>query len=105
VVSYQDTPSALRILNIVRTMPEAAGDRAHDRRQRHRALRAPARPRSPSDRGFADARQPCAGAGRRADAARLRRVQEQRDARYGLLRGYFTAPTTTPLTSCSMPGC
>jgi CPA2 family monovalent cation:H+ antiporter-2 len=51
---------------------QAAGDRAHDRRQRHRAaaLRRCDRGRARGDRRLADARQPCAGAGRRADAAR-----------------------------------
>ena len=73
VVSYHDTPSALKILHLVqRACAEGAGDRAHDRRQRPRAAarRRRDRGRARGDRGLADAGQPCAGAGRRADAAR-----------------------------------
>jgi monovalent cation:H+ antiporter-2, CPA2 family len=41
VVSYHDTPSALKILQLVREhAPQGAGDRAHHRRHRPRALRA-----------------------------------------------------------------
>ena len=74
VVSYHDTPSALKILRLVHDARAAgAGDRAHasttrdlerlQRRRRHRG-------RARGDRRLADAGQPRAGAGRRADAAR-----------------------------------
>ena len=76
VVSYHDTPSALKILHLVAlARADGAGRRSHDRRHRLRAAarRRRDRGRARSDRGLADARQPRARARRRADAARAAR--------------------------------
>ena len=73
VVSYPDTPSALKILRLVREhAPQGAGGGAHDRRRRPReaARGRRHRGRARGDRRLADAGQPRAGAGGRADAAR-----------------------------------
>jgi CPA2 family monovalent cation:H+ antiporter-2 len=92
VVTYLDTPSALKILQLVRACAAGAGDRAHHRRQpTWKACAPPAPPRWCPRRieGSADAGQPRAGAGGRADARVIRITRDARDARYGLLRGYF----------------
>jgi hypothetical protein len=92
VVSYPDTPSALKILRlvrehapqvpvVVRTIDDSRPGEAA-RRRRHRGG-------ARGHRRQPDAGQPCAGPGGRADAQGDPRLQDARDARYGLLRGYF----------------
>ena len=73
VVTYQDVPGALKVLANARSPCAAgAGDRAHAGRPRSREAAGRRRDRGGAggDRRLADAGQPCAGAGGRADAAR-----------------------------------
>jgi hypothetical protein len=93
VCSYHDTPSALKVLHlvqthaprvpvIVRTIDRRLRPRGAEGRRRHRG-------RARGDRGLADAGLARAGAGGRADAARDPLARDAREARYGLLRGFF----------------
>jgi CPA2 family monovalent cation:H+ antiporter-2 len=91
VVSYHDTPSALKVLHLVQRMRPGAGGGAHAGRQRPgEAARAGATEVVPEaiEGSLMLASHALALVGvpmRRV----IRLVQDQRDARYGLLRGYF----------------
>ena len=109
VVSYHDTPSALKILRlvqdhapkvpvIVRTLDDSDIERLQ-RGRRHRG-------RARSDRGLADAGQPRARAGRCADAARdPRRCRTSATRATACCVASSTAPTTTRPTNFRRPGC
>ena len=92
VISYQDTPSALRILNIVRThapkLPVIVRTIDDSDIERLRSAGATEVVPEAIEGSLMLASHALALVGvpmRRV----LRRVQDQRDARYGLLRGYF----------------
>ena len=92
VISYQDTPSALRILNLVRThapkLPVIVRTIDDSDIERLRAAGATEVVPEAIEGSLMLASHALALVGvpmRRV----LRRVQDQRDARYGLLRGYF----------------
>jgi hypothetical protein len=91
-----------------RARAEGAGDRAHDRRHRPGAAARRRRHRGGArgDRGLADAGQPCAGAGGRADAPRD--PPDARRARCALRPAARLLPRRRRRhrpTSCSRPAC
>ena len=109
VVSYHDTPSALKILHLVQThapkVPVVVRT-IDDSRPRAAARGRRDRGRARGDRRLADAGQPCARAGRRADAARAaRRPASSATRATACCAATSTAPTTTPSTSCSTRAC
>ena len=104
VVSYHDTPSALKVLRLVHEhAPQVPVIVRTHRRHRPRAAARRRRDRGGArgDRGLADAGQPRAGAGRRADAARASASCRTSATRAtACCAATSTAPTTTPSTSC-----
>jgi len=104
VVSYHDTPSALKILQLVRSHARGSGDRAHDRRHDLERLR---------DAGATEVvPEAIEGslmlAARRwrwsaCDGAVIRLTRDARDARYHCCAAISTAPTMTRWKNARRP--